>query len=157
MRSARHLNKDHLCLDLLTADWSSVYEARSPSGKYDAWLKVWDSVINQHMPLTQIKVHNPPCPWVRHDDEALRQLMRDRDSARTEDRNPYSSTWQAYRGLRNAVKGRLATARQHTSEKPSRAPKSLTGNIFASISCLPQSQSRSRAPPNRLTARGRTA
>ena len=38
--------------------------------------------------------------------------MRDRDSARTEkDRNPCPSTWQAYRGLRNAVKSRLATAR----------------------------------------------
>ena len=111
VRSTRHLNKDHLCLDLLTADWSSIYEAMAPSEKYGAWLTVWDSVINQHMPFTQIKVRNSPCPWVSHGDEDLRQLIRDRDSARAEDRSPSPSTWHAYRGLRNAVKSRLATAR----------------------------------------------
>ena len=112
VRSTKHLNQDHLCLDLLTADWSTVYGALSPSEKYDAWLTVWDGLINQHMPLTQIKVRNRPCPWVSHGDGDLKQLMTDRDNARTEkDQNPCPATWQAYRGLRNAVKTRLAAAR----------------------------------------------
>ena len=99
-------------LDLLTADWSTVYGALSPSEKYDAWLTVWDGLINQHMPLTQIKVRHRPCPWVSHGDGDLKQLMTDRDNARTEkDQNPCPATWQAYRGLRNAVKTRLAAAR----------------------------------------------
>ena len=62
-------------------------------------LTVWDGLINQHMPLTQIKVRQRPCPWVSHGDGDLRQLMTDRDNARTEkDRNPCPATWEAYRG-----------------------------------------------------------
>ena len=110
-RSTKRLDKDHLCLDLLTADWSSVYEAMTPSDKYDAWLTVWDGLINRHMPLINIKVRNKPCHRMS-EDEDLRRLMRERDIARAEkNHDPTPATWQAYRGQRNAVKCRLVAAK----------------------------------------------
>ena len=56
VRSTKHLNRDHLCLDLLTTDWASIYSAPSPGEKYDAWLSVWNGLVDQHVPLTRVKV-----------------------------------------------------------------------------------------------------
>ena len=125
IRSTKRLDKDHLCLDLLTAYWSSVYEAMTPSDKYDAWLTVWDGLINRHMPLIKIKVRNKPCPWVS-EDEDLRRLMRERDIARAEkNHDPTPATWQAYCGLRNAVKCRLVAAKTSHFRQTFKTSKSV--------------------------------
>ncbi|KAF0304473.1 hypothetical protein FJT64_023700 [Amphibalanus amphitrite] len=54
VRSTRQLNQDALCLDLLLADWSPVYQAASTTAKWAAWKAVWDPIIDQHMPHTGV-------------------------------------------------------------------------------------------------------
>ena len=51
VRSTRHLNQDALRLDLLLADWDTVYQTDGVSAKWDAWRSVWDPLIDRHMPL----------------------------------------------------------------------------------------------------------
>ena len=58
IRSARNVNNDALNLDLLLADWSSVYSATSTTEKWDAWLQVWQPVIDSHMPLRTVRLRH---------------------------------------------------------------------------------------------------
>ena len=105
IRSTRNVNNDALNLDLLLADWSSVYSATSTTAKWDAWLQVWQPVIDSHMPLRTVRLRHPPCPWI-HENEDLRELMESRDRAREArdlDRSN-AAKQQAFRDSRNAVK-----------------------------------------------------
>ena len=40
VRSTRGLNQDALCLDLLVADWSALYQTTTPAEKWSAWRAV---------------------------------------------------------------------------------------------------------------------
>ena len=112
VRSARNVNNDALNLDLLLADWSSVYSATSTTAKWDAWLQVshFRPIIDKHMPLRMVRLRHPPRPWI-HENEDLRELMESRDRAREVgdlDRSN-AAKQQAFRG-RNAVKKAQRTA-----------------------------------------------
>ena len=105
VRSTRGVDSDALNLDLLLADWSSVYSAVTASAKWDAWLQVWQPVIDRHMPLRTVRLRHPPSPWL-HDNEELMQCMERRDRAREARDLDRSNTdkQQAFRNSRNAVK-----------------------------------------------------
>ena len=103
MRSTRSLVPDASCLDLLMADWAAVREAAEPAAKWAAWLDIWSPVIDLHMPTVRVRPRHPPCPWLT-DNETIRDLMRERDSAREAQRvNPSTQTALAYRTCRNEV------------------------------------------------------
>ena len=90
VRSTINVDNDALNLDLLLADWSSVYCATTTSDKWDAWLQVWQPIIDRHMPLRTIRLKHPPSPWL-HENEELRECMERRDRAR-EARDAHSRT-----------------------------------------------------------------
>ena len=111
VRSSRRLDRDALCCDLLTADWSSVYALPGVGDKWRGFLDVWSPIIDTHMPLVTVKLRHPPCPWL-DDNPELREMMRERDAARAErDRDRCGETERRYRQCRNDVKGAQARAR----------------------------------------------
>ncbi|KAF0302694.1 hypothetical protein FJT64_025209 [Amphibalanus amphitrite] len=69
VRSMRSVNGDALNLDLLLADWSSVYSATTTSAKWDAWLQTWKPIVDRHMPLRTIRLRHPPSPWLHENDD----------------------------------------------------------------------------------------
>ncbi|KAF0308249.1 Glycine receptor subunit alpha-3 [Amphibalanus amphitrite] len=104
-RSTRNVDYNALNLELLMADWDSVYSAAPTSKKWDAWLQVWQPIIDRHMPLRTVRLKHPPSPWL-HENEELRECMERRYRAR-EDRDLDRSNGekqQAFRDSRNAVK-----------------------------------------------------
>ena len=62
VRSMKNVDNAALCLDLLLADWSSVYSATTASAKWDAWLEVWQPLIDKHLPIRTVRLKHPPCP-----------------------------------------------------------------------------------------------
>ena len=56
---------DALCLDLLQADWSELYEADSTSDMWNSFLTVcmWDPSINQLMPMRTSKSVSRESCW----------------------------------------------------------------------------------------------
>ena len=125
VRSTRRVDNDALCLDLLMANWGAVYGGQTPSEKWSAWLAVWQPVIDAHMPLRTVRLRHPPSPWLHENDE-LRQCMKDRDEAReARDLNRQDpEKEQAFRECRNAVKRmqfRACSEFYATSYKNSRA------------------------------------
>ena len=105
VRSTRNVDSDTLCLELLLADWSAVYSAATASEKWDAWLQVWQPVIDKHMPIRTIRLKHPSCPWLQ-DNAELQDCMRERDQARqvwAQDRSN-AEAQQTFRHCRNAVK-----------------------------------------------------
>ena len=105
IRSSKYVDSNALCLDLLQADWSSVYEADTAEQKWRAWLAVWQPHMDHHMPLKIVKLKHPPCPWLQ-DNEELKECMRQRDVARKcRDKDQGNDEkLQKYRDCRNAVK-----------------------------------------------------
>ena len=111
-RMWQNVNWDKLCLDLLYADWASLYEANTVDEKLDAFLRVWWSVADVHCPVKTILPRRPHCPWLK-DSPELTKSMRERDDAfqkwcnsRTE------SDRDVYRRLRNRVKNLFAKAKR---------------------------------------------
>ena len=105
VRSTRNVDSDAMRLDFLLADWSAVYDAGSATEKWDAWLQVWQPIIDKHIPLRTIRLKHPSCPWL-HDNTELQECMERRDRAReawTQDRSS-AQAQQRYRDTRNAVK-----------------------------------------------------
>ncbi|KAF0305993.1 hypothetical protein FJT64_022458 [Amphibalanus amphitrite] len=69
VRSTRRVDTAALCLDLLLADWAEVDRADSITDKWNGFLRVWDPVINQHMPMKTVKMKHRHRPWM--DDDAV--------------------------------------------------------------------------------------
>ena len=111
IRSTRNLDPAALCLDLITADWTPMYRARSVEDMWRLFLSVWGPAIDHHMPVKTVKLRHPPCPWI-DDSPELRAIMRERDLARVErDKNRCEETERIYRQSRNAVKAAQCKAR----------------------------------------------
>lgn len=109
VRSTRRVDQDALCLDLLLADWSSVYETDSITNMWNGFLNTWRPIIDRHMPLRTIKIRNRCYPWL--EDETVREAMAARDAARWDrDHTPCEETRREFRERRNAVKMALNTA-----------------------------------------------
>ena len=105
VRSMKNVDNAALCLDLLLVDWSSVYSATTASAKWDAWLEVWQPLIDKHLPIRTVRLKHPPCPWLQ-DNIELQDCMERRDRARealARDRTS-AEAQQGYRHCRNAVK-----------------------------------------------------
>ncbi|KAF0309848.1 hypothetical protein FJT64_019051 [Amphibalanus amphitrite] len=103
IRSTRHLSQDALCLDLLQADWTPVYQAETVAAKWDAWRSAWTPLIDRHMPVRQILTRHQPQPWLHDEDVAA--AMEARDAARLDkERTPCEETEREFRIKRNAVK-----------------------------------------------------
>ena len=105
VRSTRNVDNDALCLDLFLANWSAVYSATTASAKWDAWLRVWQPIIDQHMPLRAVRLKHPSCPWL-HDNAELQDCMERRDRAREAWARDCASAeaQQTFRHSRNVVK-----------------------------------------------------
>ncbi|KAF0308377.1 Proteasome subunit alpha-type 7-like [Amphibalanus amphitrite] len=102
IRSTRHLSQDALCLDLLQADWTPVYQAETVAAKWDAWRSAWTPLIDRHMPVRQIRTRHQPQPWLHDEDVAA--AMEARDAARLDkERTPCEETEREFRIKRNAV------------------------------------------------------
>ena len=111
IRSTRSLSTDALCLDLLSADWSGVYEASDINDKWSGWLSVWSPIVDKHMPLVKIRPKHPPCPWLTNNGP-LRDSMRARDQARAAyQRSSTPENRETFRASRNAVKEHFRHAR----------------------------------------------
>ena len=109
IRSTRKLNRDALCLDLLLSDWSQIEAAGSTTDNWNAWLSVWDQIIDRHTPLHKVKLKHQSYPWLEDDD--VRAAMEARDKARADkERNPCEETMKEFRLRRNAVKNVLNRA-----------------------------------------------
>ena len=149
VRSTRHVNDDALCLDLLQADWSELYEADSTSNMWNSFLTVWDPIINQHMPMRTIKVKHRPGPWL--DDDSVREAMAARDQARADrDLTPCVVTEREFRESRNAVKMAInrASAAYYASAFSRSRPKtwkSIRQFLVSSQKTQPRASS---APPS---------
>ena len=104
-RPTRNVNTDALCLDLLLADWNAVYSATTASAKWNAWLQIWQPIIDIHMPVRTIRLKHPSSPWL-HDNPELQDCMERRDRAReawNRDRTN-AEAHQEFRHCRNTVK-----------------------------------------------------
>ena len=109
VRSTRRVDNDTLCLELLLADWSRLYEADSISSMWSGFLDTWRPIIDRHMPLRTVTIRHRSYPWL--EDETVREAMAARDAARLDrDLTPCEETQQEFRARRNAVKVALNTA-----------------------------------------------
>ena len=61
----RKVNWDAICLDLVKADWTSLYEAANVDEKLDAFMSVWWSIADCHCPIVTIVHRRPYCPWLK--------------------------------------------------------------------------------------------
>ena len=114
---------DRICLDLLLADWTPMFEAPDVDGKLSEFMRAWDDVIDQHCPVVRVRSGRVgSCPWIREDHE-LCELMSQRDRAQREWIRSRSDLihsrssrtdelHEKYRKLRNEAKSRLARARK---------------------------------------------
>ena len=104
VRPWRRVDWDALCLELLTSDWTPLYDALDVDSKLTAFMTVWDAAVDRHCPLVTVRRRRPHCPWLRNNPE-LSSAMKDRDAARAEweaDRTPEARN--QYRRLRIHVK-----------------------------------------------------
>ena len=108
----RKVNWDAVCLDLLRADWSAVYDSVSIDDKVSAFLAIWWGVLDVHCPVKRVTPRRPRCPWLE-DCPELRELMSRRDAAyRVWRRSRTDMDRDVYRRLRNCVKsGRIKCKR----------------------------------------------
>ena len=120
VRSTRNLDQNALCLDLLLADWSKLYDdTPDVDTLWQSFLETWRPVIEKHMPLVTVKVRHPPCPWLEEDPD-VRARMRERDLARADrdanrDTQLREDTEAEYRRARNAAKTAQGRARSKFS------------------------------------------
>ena len=118
VRSMRNLDPNALCLDLLEADWSELYNESDDVGvMWQSFMNVWRPVIDKHMPMVTIKLRHPPCPWIAEDHDVM-ACMRERDLARADrdaNRNTprREDTEAEYRRARNAAKAAQSRARSN--------------------------------------------
>ena len=109
IRSTRNLVPDALRLELLLADWSAVYDCAGVEDKWAAWRATWSPTLDNHMPMTKVRLKRQPSPWLS---DELRGMMRERDLARAEcDSDPSDVTRQRYVNKHNTVKSALCRAR----------------------------------------------
>ncbi|KAF0289753.1 hypothetical protein FJT64_012004 [Amphibalanus amphitrite] len=103
VRSTRQLSRDALCLDLLLADWTALYQAPSTDEKWSAWRAVWDPILDRHMPIKQVKLRHKMQPWLY--DDAVREAREELQRARRiKEETPCAETEREFRLRRNAVK-----------------------------------------------------
>ena len=120
-RSMRRVNYDQLCLDLIQADWSPLYQEESTSidAINDAFLTIWNAVVNEHCPLKRVKLRHPDRPWLTMNDE-LQDLQTRRDAARRErDVARTKTTEEQYCSLKREFKRKIAEARADYFSAPS--------------------------------------
>ena len=111
-RPWRKVNWDAVCLSLLLSDWCEIYSADSVDNKLAAFLNLWWKVVDTHCPLKTVTPRRPRCPWIE-DNEELKQLMRERDTAfRTWQHSRSVDDRYVYRRLRNLVKGHLLKSKR---------------------------------------------
>ena len=117
VRSKRNLDQNALCLDILLADWTKLYDDNADvNTMWGNFLEVWRPIIEKHMPLVIFKVRHPPCPWL--EDSQVRSCMRKRDLARA-DRDAHKNTplgedtEAEYRRARNDAKAIQCRARSN--------------------------------------------
>lgn len=129
-RSWRKANWDAVCLDLLYADWSSMYDASDVDNKVSCFLKVWWSVLDVHCPVKTITVRRPHCPWIENNPQ-LQTLKGERDEAfHLWRQSGLASDKNAYRKLRNKVKGCFAESkREFLCERMATDRRSFWRNI----------------------------
>ena len=109
VRDTRRVNADALCLELLQADWTPIYNSNCTTGKWDSFYSTWDPIINKHMPMRTIPLKNRPYPWLQ--DEEVRDAMAARNQARLDrECTPCDDTEREFRQRRNAVKVTLNRA-----------------------------------------------
>ena len=135
VRSMKNVDNAALWLDLLLADWSSVYSATTASAKWDAWLEVWQPLIDKHLPIRTVRLKHPPCPWLQ-DNIELQDCM-ERDG--TEHEKPWLETAQVLKPSRFIGTAEMRSRRHSTglarSTSPSRIETSELqhGPTFAGI------------------------
>ena len=111
IRSTRSLSVDDLCFELMSADWSGVFDASGMNEKWAKWLSIWSPIIDKHMPIITKRPRHSPCPWLVNNAE-LRDSMRARDEARAAyRRDPSSQNQETFRDKRNTVKKDFRQAR----------------------------------------------
>ena len=103
VRVTRHVNTDALCLELLQADWTPIYNSTCTTDKWNSFYSIWDPIINSHMPMRTIPLKHRPYPWLQ--DENVTEAMAARDQARIDrECTPCDVTEREFRERRNAVK-----------------------------------------------------
>ena len=108
----RKVNWDALSVDILYADWSSLYEAAHVDDKLEAFLSIWWGIADIHCPLKTIVPRRPYCPWLEGSPE-LSEVMQERNEAYAAWRASGAESDRAeYRRLRNRVKGMFSEAKR---------------------------------------------
>ena len=134
-RSMERVDFDHLCLDLLTSDWSSMCGAGDVTAAYSAFLKILNAAVDIHCPVKRVRFKRRECPWLTLNEE-LQDLQLQRDSARREwDALRTDASRHRYTALRNKFKTALAKARsEFFSARMS--PKDMWKNLRASETAI---------------------
>ena len=117
----RRVIYDQLNLDLLLADWSPLYqeEATSTDDIYEAFLDIWNAVVNKHCPLKRVKLRHSDCPWLTMDDD-LQDLQTRRDIARRKrDAVHTAESEEEYSSLKREFRRKIAKARADYFTAPS--------------------------------------
>ena len=110
-RSWRAANWDAICLDLLLADWSSLYTSTDVNQMATTFMKIWIGVLDRYCPVRRRRIRHPDCPWLTNN-QTLRAAMAERDAARRAWRTLRTpEAGDKYRRLRNKVKSQLSEAR----------------------------------------------
>jgi len=111
-RSWHRADWDAISLTLLYADWEPMRNAHDVDTKLHHFMRVWNSVMDQHCPTKTVTAKHPCCPWLQ-DNPPLRALMTERDTARDAWRRLRTPESRAnYTRLRNSVKSAIIRARR---------------------------------------------
>ena len=100
-RSFKRLDVQSFNCDLLTVDWEEVYKETSVSEKWQAFLKSFMPVIDDHAPRKSVTIRNPTAPPVS---AAMRDLMSQRRAALRSSGRESIAYRELNRAIRSAVR-----------------------------------------------------
>ena len=100
-RSFKRLDVQSFNCDLLTVDWEEVYKETSVSEKWQAFLKSFMPVIDDHAPRKSVTIRNPTAPPVS---AATRDLMSQRRAALRSSGRESIAYRELNRAIRSAVR-----------------------------------------------------
>ena len=100
-RNYANYNQQHFLDDLHKIQWQSITLVNDVNKAWDLFKKLFNSVIDKHVPYIEKKVKGRSCPWLTKD---IKAKMNERDfHLRKARKSGTENNWSRYRRLRNTV------------------------------------------------------
>ena len=103
VRNYKKFNRENFLLDFLEIEWNSLLDSVDPSQNLAKFISMTNDLINQHVPLKKIRLHDlPRKPWITkgilssisHKNLLYKKFMKEKDLAK---KDILSSNFKTYK------------------------------------------------------------